>query len=150
MEATDYQIGVQTTRHDIIRSNTLRLVGVEPILDECIEGDEGTEIISNPQHDFVAEDQVYLNNYYLKCSTDNCSWNFKSSRLNKFDLFKVRKFCETHTCTLKEKFHTKRQSTSSVLGAMLVEKLVDTKTIYTPTDIRADMLRTHGISLTYM
>jgi len=61
MEAIVYQIGVQTTKQDIIRSNTLRLVGVEPILDECIEGDEGTEIISNPQHDFVAEDQVYLN-----------------------------------------------------------------------------------------
>ncbi|XP_049353825.1 protein FAR1-RELATED SEQUENCE 4-like [Solanum verrucosum] len=33
---------------------------------------------------------------------------------------------------------------------MLVEKYVDLKTVYTPTDIQADMLRIHGISLTYM
>ncbi|XP_015162003.1 uncharacterized protein [Solanum tuberosum] len=33
---------------------------------------------------------------------------------------------------------------------MLVEKYVDLKTVYTPTDIRADMLRIHGISLTYI
>jgi len=37
-----------------------------------------------------------------------------------------------------------------MLGAMLVEKYVDLKTIYTPTDIREDMLSIHGISLTYM
>jgi len=88
--------------------------------------------------------------YYLKCATENCSWVFKSSCLNNSKLFKVRKFYDTHSCPLKDRIQSKRQSTSGVLGAMLVEKYVDLKTVYTPTDIQADMLRIHGISLTYM
>ncbi|XP_049403606.1 uncharacterized protein LOC125867224 [Solanum stenotomum] len=150
---------------------------MNPILEGYIEESEGTEIISNPQHYLVAEDQVYINKqiisevmkryafvrefcfvakrssptcYYLKCATENCSWIFKSSCLNNSKLFKVRKFYDTHSCPLKDRIQSKRQSTSGVLGAMLVEKYVDLKTVYTPTDIQANMLRIHGISLTYM
>ncbi|KAG5610954.1 hypothetical protein H5410_022235 [Solanum commersonii] len=62
MEVIQYQIGVQTTRQEIIRSNTLCLTGVDSILDEFIEE---TEIILNPQHDLVAEDQVYPNKHII-------------------------------------------------------------------------------------
>ncbi|XP_049397384.1 uncharacterized protein LOC125861562 [Solanum stenotomum] len=79
---------------------------MDPILEGYIEESEGTEIISNPQHYLVAEDQ--------------------------------------------DRIQSKRQSTSGVLGAMLVKKYVDLKTVYTRTDIQADMLRIHGISLKYM
>ncbi|WMV55519.1 hypothetical protein MTR67_048904 [Solanum verrucosum] len=44
-----------------------------------------------------------------------------------------------------DRIQSKRQSTSGVLGAMLVEKYVDLKTVYTPTDIQADMLRIHAL-----
>ncbi|KAH0699024.1 hypothetical protein KY284_013239 [Solanum tuberosum] len=150
MKSIEYQINVQTTRKHILGSNTLCLANMDPILEGYIEESEGTEIISNPQHYLVAEDQVYINKqtisevmkryaflrefcfiakrssptcYYLKCATENCSW---------------------------DRIQSKRQSTSGVLGAMLVEKYVDLKTVYTPTNIQADMLRIHGISLTYM
>ncbi|KAG5617579.1 hypothetical protein H5410_017403 [Solanum commersonii] len=83
--------------------------------------------------------------YYLKCATENCSWVFKSSCLNNSKLFKVRKFYNTHSCPLKDWIQSKRQSTSGVLEAMLVEKYVDLKTVYTPTDIQEDMLRIHAL-----
>ncbi|KAH0701780.1 hypothetical protein KY285_016058 [Solanum tuberosum] len=111
MESIEYQTNVQTTRQHILGSNTVCLTNMDPILEGYIEESEGTEIISNPQHYLVAEDQIKS---YL------------------------------------DRIQSKRQSTSGVLGAMLVEKYVDLKTVYTPTDIQADMLRIHGISLTYM
>ncbi|KAH0658736.1 hypothetical protein KY289_027484 [Solanum tuberosum] len=150
MESIEYQTNVQTTRQHIVGSNTLCLTNMDPILECYIEESQGTEIISNPQHYLVAEDQVYINKqtisevmkryaflrefcfiakrssptcYYLNCATENCSW---------------------------DRIQSKRQSTSGVLGAMLIEKYVDLKIVYTPTDIQADMLRIHGISLTYM
>ncbi|KAH0679218.1 hypothetical protein KY284_020303 [Solanum tuberosum] len=43
-----------------------------------------------------------------------------------------------------------RQSTTGVLGAMLVGKYDDIKIIYTPKDIQADIKKAHEISLTYM
>lgn len=91
-----------------------------------------------------------FNNYYLKCPIKNCSWLFKSLCLNKFRIFKVRKFCNIHTCPLKNRMYSKRQSASDVLDVVLMGKYSDTKTIYTPSGIQADMKRAHEISLTYM
>jgi len=61
MESIEYQTNVQTTRQHILGSNTLCLTNMDPILEGYIEEYEGTEIISNPQHYLVAEDQVYIN-----------------------------------------------------------------------------------------
>ncbi|KAH0727890.1 hypothetical protein KY290_003603 [Solanum tuberosum] len=61
MESIEYQTNVQTTHQHILGSNTLCLTNMDPILEGYIEESKGTEIISNPQHYLVAEDQVYIN-----------------------------------------------------------------------------------------
>lgn len=69
--------------------------------------------------------------------------------MNESGLFKIRKFCDKHTCPLKDRVYTNRQATTGVIGAMLVGRLSDAKTIYTPRDIRSEMKKKYGLTLSY-
>ncbi|XP_075095215.1 uncharacterized protein LOC142173509 [Nicotiana tabacum] len=46
--------------------------------------------------------------------------------------------------------YIQRKPTAMVVGSMLIPKYADPETIYTPKDIRADMLSEYGVNLTYM
>ncbi|XP_060201958.1 uncharacterized protein LOC132630394 [Lycium barbarum] len=142
------------------------------LLDSC-----ETEIISDPRHEFVVEKKIYkdketLNavmrqyafmkqfqfrvkrsgtkSYHLVCPGDNCSWCLKASSLNESRLFKIRNFCDVHTCLLKDRIYEQRQATSNVVSIIIMDKYEDPKTIYTPKDISRDMRKQHGVTLTYM
>ncbi|XP_060195013.1 uncharacterized protein LOC132624218 [Lycium barbarum] len=142
------------------------------LLDSC-----ETEIISDPRHEFVVEKQIYkdketLNavmrhyafmkqfqfrvkrsgtkSYHLVCPGDNCSWCLKASSLNESRLFKIRNFCDVHTCLLKDRIYEQRQATSNVVSIIIMDKYEDPKTIYTPKDISRAMRKQHGVTLTYM
>lgn len=88
--------------------------------------------------------------FTLKCADDNCCWFFKSSSLGKSGLFKVRMFNNEHNCSGNEELNSKRSCSNSVLGSILVPKYSDIRTIYTPSDMHADMKSKHHISLSYM
>ncbi|XP_059277727.1 uncharacterized protein LOC132031860 [Lycium ferocissimum] len=81
---------------------------------------------------------------------DNCSWCLKASSLNESRLFKIRNFCDVHTCLLKDRIYEQRQATSNVVSIIIMDKYEDPKTIYTPKDISRDMRKQHGVTLTYM
>lgn len=49
-------------------------------------------------------------------------------------MFKIYKFCDTHTCIVKGRLMSKRQLKSDMLGEML-DKCNDPKINYTPTEI---------------
>ncbi|XP_070049051.1 uncharacterized protein [Nicotiana tomentosiformis] len=88
--------------------------------------------------------------YCLVCVGDNCTWYFKSTRINDSALFKVRKFNSLPTCSLMDNTHIQCKPTATVVGSMVIPKYTDPKTIYIPKDIQTDMLSEHGVNLTYM
>ncbi|XP_060210368.1 uncharacterized protein LOC132637273 [Lycium barbarum] len=134
-------------------------------------------IISDNRYEFVAEKQIYKDketivavmknyafskqfqfrvrrssskSYCLECPADECSWSFKSSSLNDSGLFKIRSFCEQHSCSLKDRIYSRRQATTAVVGIMIMDKYEDPKRVYTPKDIASDMRKQHGLTMTYM
>ncbi|XP_060183238.1 uncharacterized protein LOC132613214 [Lycium barbarum] len=142
------------------------------LLDSC-----ETEIISDPRHEFVVEKHIYkdketLNaamrqyvfmkqfqfrvkrsgtkSYQLVCPGENCPWCLKASSLNDSRLFKIRNFCDVHTCLLKDRIYEQRQATSNVVSIIIMDKYEDPKTIYKPKDISRDMRKQHSVTLTYM
>ncbi|XP_075076946.1 uncharacterized protein LOC142163542 [Nicotiana tabacum] len=77
--------------------------------------------------------------YALICMSEDCEWRFKTSSINKSELFKVREFNDKHTCPLKDKVYEQRQAGSSLIGDMIRSKLTNHKRKYTPKDIIDDM-----------
>lgn len=92
----------------------------------------------------------FLYSYYLECPVDDCTWVLTASSLNTSRLFEIRKFCDKHTYNFRNMIYSKRQATTEVVGAMIMDKYTDAKRIYTPRDISTDIKKTHGVSLTYM
>lgn len=88
--------------------------------------------------------------YYLVCPSKDCSWFLKASSLNQSRLFKIRKYCGTRTCSVRERIYERRQGLTDVVAILVLDKFVDTKKIHTPRDIVEDMMKLHGVSLTYM
>ncbi|KAH0735706.1 hypothetical protein KY285_011413 [Solanum tuberosum] len=88
--------------------------------------------------------------YYLKCSADNCSWMLNSSCLNQSKLFKIRKYCAEHTCSVRDRVYARRQGITDVVAVLIMDKFIDPSTVYTPKDIAEDVLKVHDVALTYM
>ncbi|XP_075103755.1 uncharacterized protein LOC142178323 [Nicotiana tabacum] len=88
--------------------------------------------------------------YCLVCVGDNCTWYFKSTRINDSALFKVQKFNSLPTYSLMDNTYIQCKPTATVVGSMVIPKYTDPKTIYIPKDIQTDMLSEHGMNLTYM
>ncbi|XP_070003027.1 uncharacterized protein [Nicotiana sylvestris] len=63
------------------------------------------------------------------------SVRFKTSSINKSELFKVREFIDKHTCLLKDKVYEQRHASSSLISSMIRPKLTNHKRKYTPKDI---------------
>ncbi|XP_019238435.1 PREDICTED: uncharacterized protein LOC109218521 [Nicotiana attenuata] len=88
--------------------------------------------------------------YWLICVDENCTWHFKATSINDSAMFKVRNFDRQHTCSLMDNTFIQRKPTAMVVGSMVIPKYSDPKTIYTPKDIKFDMLSEHDVNLTYM
>ncbi|KAM3375233.1 hypothetical protein P3S68_013947 [Capsicum galapagoense] len=87
--------------------------------------------------------------YYLVCVVEDCTWFLHSSRINKSKIFKIKKYCDIHTCSIKDLVYARLQGMTKVIARLILGNYVDTKRIYTPSDIVFDMMREHGISLDY-
>ncbi|XP_069144597.1 PKS-NRPS hybrid synthetase cheA-like [Solanum lycopersicum] len=74
----------------------------------------------------------------------------RASSLNKSSLFKVRKYIAQHTCSVRERVYARRQGITDVVAVLIMEKYIDPSKVYTPKDIADDMLKLHGVSLTYI
>ncbi|KAH0707537.1 hypothetical protein KY290_012050 [Solanum tuberosum] len=165
------------TNFDLYSSNSIRLIGVnlDGVVDE--NTDEGNGVISDLSNLFIAENQIYNDKetlmevmrhygvvekfrflvtrsssscYYLKCPADNCSWMMNSSCLNQSKLFKIRKYCAEHTCSVRDRVYARRQGITDVVAVLIMDKFIDPSTVYTPKDIAEDILKVHDVALTYM
>ena len=70
--------------------------------------------------------------------------------MNKSNSFKVRKYIAQHTCSVRERVYARRQGITDVVAVLIMEKYIDPSTVYTPKDIADDMLKLHGVLLTYI
>nr|AAV31178.1 Putative transposase, identical [Solanum tuberosum] len=165
------------TNFDLYSSNSIRLIGVnlDGVVDE--NTDEGNGVISDLSNLFIAEKQIYNDKetlmevmrhygvvekfkflvtrsssscYYLKCPADNCSWMMNSSCLNQSKLFKIRKYCVEHTCSVRDRVNARRQGITDVVVVLIMDKFIDPSTVYTPKDIAEEVLKVHDVALTYM
>ncbi|XP_022843192.1 protein FAR1-RELATED SEQUENCE 5-like [Olea europaea var. sylvestris] len=88
--------------------------------------------------------------YLVKCTRDECNWICRASKLAKTDMFKIRHIAEGHICASNIVLSTHRQVAKTVVSTCIKYKYTSSRTIYTPNDIRNDMLHTYGVSLNYV
>ncbi|XP_022870200.1 uncharacterized protein LOC111389508 [Olea europaea var. sylvestris] len=84
--------------------------------------------------------------YVIKCSHNDCKWIFRSSRLRKTKMFKIKKMCNGHTCSMNIVLRSYRQASSSIVSNCIKYKYTYSRTIYT----HNDMLNKYGVSVNYM
>ncbi|KAH0734668.1 hypothetical protein KY285_010375, partial [Solanum tuberosum] len=120
------------TNFDLYSSNSIRLIGVnlDGVVDE--NTDEGNGVISDLSNIFIAENQIY---------------NDKDTLM---ELFKIRKYCAEHTCSVRDRVYARRQGITDVVAILIIDKFIDPSTVYTPKDIAEDVLKVHDVALTYM
>ncbi|XP_075088100.1 uncharacterized protein LOC107796086 [Nicotiana tabacum] len=88
--------------------------------------------------------------YMLECVDERCIWRLKASSLRASNLFKVTDFNSVHSCLTDKRFCSQKQAISAFVAAVVQDKLVDPKIIYTPTDIQRDIQKVYGMDLSYM
>nr|XP_016474299.1 PREDICTED: uncharacterized protein LOC107796086 [Nicotiana tabacum] len=88
--------------------------------------------------------------YILECVDERCIWRLKASSLRASNLFKVTDFNSVHSCLTDKRFCSQKQAVSAFVAAVVQDKLVDPKIIYTPTDIQRDIQKVYGMDLSYM
>ncbi|XP_049364122.1 uncharacterized protein LOC125828842 [Solanum verrucosum] len=166
VDRRQYDISRPLTNLDLYSNNSIRLIGMNSggIVDE--NNDEGQEVISDLTNLLISENQIYKDKgtlmevmrhygvvkkffYYLKCPSENRSWLMNSSCINQPGLFKIRKYCGGHTCSVRDRIYARCQVITDVVYVMILDKFVDPTTVYTPKDIAEDMLKLHDVSLTY-
>ncbi|XP_049399818.1 uncharacterized protein LOC125863890 [Solanum stenotomum] len=172
-----FDVSRPLTNLDLRSNNSIRLEGMNSggVVDE--NNDEGNKVINDLSNLFVAENQIHKDKgtlmevmrhygvvekfkflvsrfssscYYLKCPSENCSWLMNSSSLNQSGLFKIRKYCADHTCSVRDRVYARRQGVTNIVVVLTLDKFVDPTTVYTPKDIAKDMLKLHDVSLTHM
>ncbi|XP_055961030.1 uncharacterized protein LOC126672725 [Mercurialis annua] len=87
--------------------------------------------------------------YIVNCLDDNCKWTVRASRDGKTSMFVVRRVNNIHTCPPEIRMEDKRQATSLIIGEYIKTKFLDVKTIYTLSDIIADIQKDFGVILSY-
>ncbi|KAH0713111.1 hypothetical protein KY289_009070 [Solanum tuberosum] len=177
IERTNNVVGEISGVPDLYSNNSVRLIGMNRIEYIDTVDDEENDIISDASDLSVDVKQVYKDKsvlaevmkhyafvnkftfnvkrssstcYYLVCPSKNCTWFLKSPSLNQSRLFKIRKYCGTHTCSVRERIYARRQRITDVVAILVLDKFIDTKKIYTPRAIADDMLKLHGVTLSYM
>ena len=73
----------------------------------------------------------------------------KAFNVNKSGMFRIRAFNIDHTCPLKDKVYSQKQTTSMLIGGVIKPKLVDHKRKYTPFGIRSDVKIYLGVDVNY-
>ncbi|XP_022883345.1 uncharacterized protein LOC111400140 [Olea europaea var. sylvestris] len=88
--------------------------------------------------------------YLVKCSYDECDRICRASRVARTDLFKIRHIVERHRCASNIILGSHRQATKAIVSHCIKCKYTSSRTLYTPNDIRNDVVHTYGVSLNYV
>lgn len=84
--------------------------------------------------------------YVVKCSHNNCKWIFRSSYCGKTKMFKIRKICSGHMCSMNIVLESYRQMSCSIVSNCISYKYTSLRIEYTPND----MLHKYGLSMNYV
>ncbi|KAH0657763.1 hypothetical protein KY289_026511 [Solanum tuberosum] len=135
-----------STNFDLYSNNSIRLIGVnlDGVVDESTDEDNG--VISDVSNLFIDENQVYKDKKTLMEAMQHVGVVEKFT----FLLFKIRKYCAEHTCSIRERVYARRQGITDVVAVLIMDKFINPSTLYTPKDIAEDMLKVHGVAMTYM
>ncbi|XP_019262296.1 PREDICTED: uncharacterized protein LOC109240126 [Nicotiana attenuata] len=127
--------------------------------DDAILQLDDANIITDQFHQNVEKGQIYkdknllalvMKQYILECVDERCTWRLKASSLRASNLFKVTDFNSVHSYLTDKRFCSQKQAVSAFVAAVVQDKLVDPKSIYTPTDIQIDIQKAYGMDLSYM
>ncbi|XP_075075671.1 uncharacterized protein LOC142162791 [Nicotiana tabacum] len=127
--------------------------------DDVILELDDANIITDQFYQNVEKGQIYedknllalvMKQYILECVDERSTWRLKASNLRASNLFKVTDFNSVHNCLTDKRFCSQKQAVSAFVAAVVQDKLVDPKTIYTPTDIQRDIQKAYGMDLSYM
>ena len=144
--------------------------------DDKVEAVTKTTIIEDPNVEDIEKDQLYKNRDVLKtalslyaiknnfqykvhkscmrelhllCTDPSCKWSLRASRITKTDVFQIRRYYHIHTCSLNYHMGDHHQASSNLVADVIKGKFLNIKTIYTPGDIRKDMMDNYGVSMSY-
>lgn len=83
----------------------------------------------------------------LKCFSNDCGWEMKTSCMQNTNAFKIRYFNDIHTCPMRERILTNIEAMLSFVSGMATPKLVNHKRTHTPNDIVQDIKAAYGVDL---
>ncbi|VFQ99257.1 unnamed protein product [Cuscuta campestris] len=104
-------------------------------------------ILNNFQYRTLTSNKKFL---HVVCLDDDCAWTVRAVRLECSNLFQIRRFDSSHSCSVDLREGDRRQATSRLLSDLVLHRYTDaSKKPYGPNDIREDMRRDYGISMSY-
>ncbi|XP_049388095.1 uncharacterized protein LOC125852399 [Solanum stenotomum] len=146
IERTNNVVGEISGVPDLYSNNSVRLIGMNHIEYIDTVDDEENDIISDASDLSVDVKQVYKDKSVLAevmkhyAFVNKFTFNVKRSSSTCYYLV-----CPSKNCTWFLKSSSLNQS-----GLFKIRKYCDTKKIYTPRDIADDILKLHGVTLSYM
>ncbi|GJR35588.1 transposase, MuDR, MULE transposase domain protein [Tanacetum coccineum] len=73
------------------------------------------------------------------CIHKECTWRILARKLNESNLWLLTTVEDVHTYSMTRLHHDHRNATTTVLGALLVDKVADYTRVYKPKDIQMDL-----------
>ncbi|VFQ82969.1 unnamed protein product [Cuscuta campestris] len=96
-------------------------------------------ILNNFQYRTLTSNKKFL---HVVCLDDHCAWTVRAVRLERSNLFQIRRFDSSHSCSVDLREGDHRQATSRLLSDLVLHRYTDAfKKPYGPNDIREDMRR---------
>ncbi|XP_038719964.1 uncharacterized protein LOC120012596 [Tripterygium wilfordii] len=85
----------------------------------------------------------------VECLASGCQWRMRGIKLKETELFLVKKFNDTYTCSLEFVNHGHKQASGRVIGDCIRARYEGVGRVYRPNDIIQDIRREYGINITY-
>lgn len=87
--------------------------------------------------------------WYISCIDDKCSWRLRARKLEKSEMFEIRRFVDAHSCSLEIRHKDNRQAAPWVIGHCIKRKYTSHEPNYLPRSIISDFVRDYGINMSY-
>ncbi|CAH9135735.1 unnamed protein product, partial [Cuscuta epithymum] len=87
---------------------------------------------------------------HVVCKGEECKWAVRAVKLRGVQMFQIRRFDSSHSCSVDYRQGKHRQATYRTVAELISHKYLDaSRKPYVPNEIRDDMRLMHGISMSY-
>ncbi|GKA46212.1 transposase, MuDR, MULE transposase domain protein [Tanacetum coccineum] len=83
------------------------------------------------------------------CIHKECTWRILARKLDESNWWLLTTFKDVHTCSMTRLHPDHRNATTTILGALLVDKVADYTRVYRPKDIQRDLKIDLSIDISY-